>query len=107
MSAWRLVRWKGLMPMRRRSPSSSITWFEGCVTRKRSTGDTTCSYSAQAASAAPSTSSQAGTATPSLRLRLLRVDQDERDAARLVAAVHPRVIGRLLHHDVAGFQMHL
>src|SRR5215470_5994103 len=104
MSAWRLVRWKGRMPMRRRLPSSSITWFDGCASSTRSAGATTCSYSAQTASAPPRTSSQAGTATPSLRLRLLGVDEDERDAAGLVAAVHPCVVGRLLHHDVAGLK---
>src|SRR5262245_60540860 len=44
---------------------------------------------------------------PPLRgLRLARIHQDERDAAGLLAEVHPRVIGRLLHHHVTRLEMH-
>src|SRR5258708_2138617 len=39
-------------------------------------------------------------------LRLLRIHQDEPDAARLLAAVYPRVIRRLLHYDVASLEVH-
>ena len=39
-------------------------------------------------------------------LRLLRIHQDESDAARLFAVIKPRMIGRLLDNDVAGFEMH-
>src|ERR1041384_6149138 len=39
-------------------------------------------------------------------LRLARIDQDEGDAARLLASVHPGMVGRLLHHHVARLEMH-
>src|SRR5258708_17483343 len=39
-------------------------------------------------------------------LKLLRIHQDEPDAARLLAAVYPRVIRRLLHYDVASLEVH-
>ena len=32
-----------LMPMRRRLPTSSITWFAGCITIQRNAGISTCS----------------------------------------------------------------
>src|SRR5258707_8740780 len=43
---------------------------------------------------------------PASLLRLLRIHQDERDAAGLLAAVHPRMVRRLLHDDVAGLEVH-
>src|SRR5215475_7914730 len=39
------------------------------------------------------------------RSRLLRIDQDEGDAARLGAAIDPGVIGALLHQYVARLEM--
>src|SRR5215470_7799916 len=40
-------------------------------------------------------------------LRLLRIDQDESDAAGHLAAVDPGVAGALLNEDIARFQVHL
>src|ERR1700730_18221224 len=39
--------------------------------------------------------------------RLLRIDQDEGDAAGLAAAIDPGVIGALLHQDVSRLQVNL
>src|SRR6266702_4394613 len=39
--------------------------------------------------------------------RLLRIDQDEGDAAGLGAAIDPGVIGALLHQDVSRLQVNL
>ncbi len=39
--------------------------------------------------------------------RVFRVDQHEADPARLARLVDPGVVGALLHHDVAGLQVHL
>jgi len=41
------------------------------------------------------------------RLWLLRIHQDKGHAAGLAAAVHPRVVGRLLHDHVPCLEMHL
>src|ERR1043166_6982314 len=40
-----------------------------------------------------------------LDLRLFRIHQHEQDAARLLAAVDPGMVGRLLHHGVARLEM--
>src|SRR5271154_7071547 len=39
-------------------------------------------------------------------LRLLGIHQHEDDAARLLAAIDPGVVGRLLHDDVARFEVY-
>jgi hypothetical protein len=38
--------------------------------------------------------------------RLLRIRQDESNAARLLAVIEPRVIRGLLNDDVAGLDVH-
>jgi hypothetical protein len=37
----------------------------------------------------------------------LSADQNERDLARLISSIHPRVIRASLHHDVPSLQVHL
>src|SRR5215467_4136687 len=54
--------------------------------------------------AGPSTASPANTGTPS---RLLRVHQHKENTTRLLAAIDPGVVGRLLHDHVARLQMHV